>query len=107
MSLGGPSPGQILPWGRLLRAAKQLEDPDRTVESVAHLLGYSTGAALRRAFRRFAAVSPARIAEEGGVGLVMEAFTDSRSPATPPSQPLHDERRMVDERRIAERRSAS
>jgi len=106
-SLGGPSPGQILLWGRLLRAAKQLEDPDRTVESVAHLLGYSTGAALRKAFRRSAAVSPARITEEGGVALVMEAFTDSRSPTTPPWQPQHGERRKVDERRTSERRHCS
>ncbi len=82
VSLGGPSTGQILLWGRLLRAARQLEDPDRTVESVAHSLGYSTGAALRKAFGRFAAVSPARITEEGGVDLVMNAFVESRSPDT-------------------------
>ena len=104
---GGPSPGQILLWGRLLRAAKLLEDPERTVESVAHSLGYSTGAALRKAFGHSAAVSPARITEEGGVALVMEAFTDSRSPATPPWQSQHGERRKVDERRITNRRGKS
>ncbi|MFG1691495.1 helix-turn-helix domain-containing protein [Gemmatimonadota bacterium] len=104
VGLGGPSPGQILLWGRLIRAAKLLEDPERTVESAAHSLGYSTGAALRKAFGHSADVSPARITEEGGVALVMEAFTDSRAPLTPPWQPQHGERRNVDERRITNRR---
>jgi AraC-like DNA-binding protein len=96
--LEGPSPGQILLWGRLLRAARLLEDPERTVEGAAHALGYSTGAALRKAFMHSAGVSPARIADQGGVPPLLEAFVRAH-PATPSWRPEHGDRRIAERRR--------
>lgn len=48
---GLPSPGRLLLWLRVLHALRWLQEPGRSVESVADQIGYSSGAALRRAIK--------------------------------------------------------
>lgn len=62
---GLPSPEQLLAWRRLLHAARLLEDPGRSVESVARTLELSSGAALRKTLRTMAGLRPGELAREG------------------------------------------
>lgn len=73
-----PSPRRFLLWGRLFRAAQMLGDTDRTVEEVAYRLGYSSGAALGRAFRRQTGHPPTEVLNRGGVACVLEGFLERR-----------------------------
>lgn len=73
-----PSPNRFLMWGRLFRAAQMLDDSDRTVESVAFALGYSSGTALGRAFRRETGHPPTEVLRRGGMACVLEGFLRRR-----------------------------
>ena len=46
-----PTPGRLLLWLRVLHGLRWLLEPGRSVESVGHQLGYSSGAAFRRAIK--------------------------------------------------------
>src|SRR5688572_12844447 len=46
-----PTPGRLLLWLRVLHGLRWLMEPGRSVESVGHQLGYSSGAAFRRAIK--------------------------------------------------------
>lgn len=69
-----PPPSRFLLWGRLFRAAQMLADSDRTVETVAFSLGYSSGTALGRAFRRETGHPPTEALKRGGIACVLEGF---------------------------------
>lgn len=45
------TPGRLLLWLRVIYGLRWLLEPGRSVESVAEQLGYSSGAAFRRAIR--------------------------------------------------------
>ena len=85
---GAPSPGRILLWGRLFRATHMLADGSATVEQVAFMLGYSSGAALARALRRETGYPPGQVLERGGIGCVLDAFIAKEiKPPIPKSAP--------------------
>lgn len=46
-----PTPGRLLLWLRVLHGARWLSEPGRSIESIGLQLGYSSGAAFRRAIR--------------------------------------------------------
>jgi AraC-like DNA-binding protein len=69
-----PSPRAFLLWGRLVRAIDLLERPNETVEGVALHLGYATGGALGRAFRRHIGMSPTALLDKGGLQWTLETF---------------------------------
>jgi AraC-like DNA-binding protein len=71
---GLPSPEQLLAWRRVLHAARLLEDPGRSVESVARTLELSSGAALRKTLRTLLGLRPGELAVRGGVRLVATHF---------------------------------
>ncbi|HEX9106148.1 MAG TPA: helix-turn-helix domain-containing protein, partial [Longimicrobiales bacterium] len=48
---GLPTPGRLLLWLRVLYGLRWLLEPGRSVESVGEQLGYSSGAAFRRAIK--------------------------------------------------------
>jgi AraC-like DNA-binding protein len=48
---GMPTPGRLLLWLRVMHGLRWLLEPGRSVESVGHQLGYSSGAAFRRAIK--------------------------------------------------------
>ena len=74
--LGLPSTGHLLTWARLLHAARWLEEPGRTGESVSRQLEYSSGAAFRRALREYAGATPTQVAERGGLDFVLGRFVE-------------------------------
>lgn len=69
-----PTAGRILVWAKLFRAARLLEEPGRTVEGVAYRLGYASGAAFRRALKRYTGITPSHLPAKGGIRVVLESF---------------------------------
>ncbi|HEX2209648.1 MAG TPA: helix-turn-helix domain-containing protein, partial [Longimicrobium sp.] len=67
---GLPPAEQLLAWRRLLHAARLLEDPQRSVQSVSRSLGFSTASAFRRSLRALTGLRPAEVVAGGGVRLV-------------------------------------
>ncbi len=65
---------RLLLWGRLFHAARLLVADDRSVESVALRLGYSSRTALARALRRETGFPPTEVVRRGGVSCVLEGF---------------------------------
>lgn len=88
-----PSPRRLLLWGRVLQATRMLESPGTTVDDAAFRVGYSTGGALRRAFKRLAGAPPMSIVRSAGVTAVLDEFIRAQtrsevpSPATAPQRP--------------------
>jgi AraC-like DNA-binding protein len=85
---GAPSPGRILLWGKLFRAAHMLSDRRTTVEQVAYSLGYSSSAALARALRRETGYPPIDVLSRGGIGCVLDGFARRELRAPTRSAPL-------------------
>jgi|SRR5687768_8710753 len=54
-----PTPGRLLLWLRVLHGLRWLVEPGRSVESVGQQLGYSSGAAFRRALKATIGSGPA------------------------------------------------
>ena len=69
-----PPPSTIVSWCRLLHAARELEDPARTVDDVATRSGFGSGAALRKMFRRYTGRRPAQVRKAGGARWVLQRF---------------------------------
>ena len=74
---GLPSAGHLLVWARLLHAGRWLADPGRTAESVSRQLGYSSGAAFRRALRNYVGMTPTEVKTFGGLRPVLSSFLDA------------------------------
>lgn len=76
-----PSPEEILTWRRLLHAVRLMEDANRSVESVARALDYSSGSALRKSLKRVTGLRPREVINRGGFLLLGELFLQRcRSP---------------------------
>jgi AraC-like DNA-binding protein len=69
-----PPPRRILVWMRVLMAAELLDDPGRTVSSVAHACGYSSDNSLRRALQDFLDTTPTTLRREGAFSAASMAF---------------------------------
>ncbi len=73
---GLPAVNKLIVWARLFHAARLLESPARTVESVALILEYPSVSALRNQLQRYAGVTPQEVRERGGLHLVLAAFRE-------------------------------
>jgi AraC-like DNA-binding protein len=71
---GLPSPSAVISWCRLLLAARLLEDPERSVESIALALEFGSAAALRGMLRRYTGVLPNDVRRRGGAAYVLESL---------------------------------
>ena len=71
---GLPAPRRMLAWMRILLAAVLLDDPGRTVLSVAHACGYSSDSSLRRAMQDFLGTGPSALRKEGAFGRASRVF---------------------------------
>ncbi|MDP9348697.1 MAG: helix-turn-helix domain-containing protein [Gemmatimonadota bacterium] len=69
-----PPPRKLLAWMRILLAAELLDDPGRTVLSVAHACGYSSDSGLRRVTQKFLGTSPTTLRERGAFSRASKAF---------------------------------
>jgi AraC-like DNA-binding protein len=71
---GLPTPGHLLLWLRIVYGLKWLLEPGRSVESVAGQLGYSSGAAFRRAIKVTVGGKPTPLRNRAGLAVALDAF---------------------------------
>jgi len=71
---GLPAPRRLLAWMRVLLACELLDDPGRTVLSVAHTCGYSSDSGLRRITQKFLGASPTELRDGGAFRRAADAF---------------------------------
>jgi AraC-like DNA-binding protein len=69
-----PPPRRLLAWVRVLLAAKLLDQPGRTSQSVAYACGYSAEAALRRVVKEFLDVSVTELRKRGALRTAAGVF---------------------------------
>ncbi|MGH7717919.1 MAG: response regulator transcription factor [Gemmatimonadaceae bacterium] len=80
---GFPAAQRLLAWGRLIVAARMLEDDERSADSVAMALDYPSGSAFRNTCQRYVHATPHEIRARGGASFVIRAFlAETRSGAT-------------------------
>lgn len=97
---GFPTTRRLIAWGRLIMAARLLEDPSRSANQVARNLGYPSGTALRNACHRYLGAAPQEIRERGGAAFVIgrlvggsEKRERSRGAVTPRGRSVPAKRR--------------
>jgi AraC-like DNA-binding protein len=73
---GLTTPGRILLWLRIIYGLHWLLEPGRSVESVAGQLGYSSGAAFRRAIKATLGGRPTPLRNPDGLTAAMVAFIE-------------------------------
>ncbi len=71
-----PPPRKLLAWMRILLAAELLDDPGRTVLSVAHACGYSSDSGLRRVTQKFVGASPTELRRRGAFARSARVFVE-------------------------------
>jgi AraC-like DNA-binding protein len=71
-----PPPRKLLAWMRILLAAELLDDPGRTVLSVAHACGYSSDSGLRRVTQKFVGASPTDLRRRGAFARSAKVFVE-------------------------------
>lgn len=69
-----PPPRRLMAWMRILLAASLLDDPGRTVLSVAYACGYSSDSSLRRAMQDFLGTIPTTLRRQGAFARASEVF---------------------------------
>ncbi|HEU4456242.1 MAG TPA: helix-turn-helix domain-containing protein [Longimicrobium sp.] len=79
---GLPPPRRLLAWMRILLACELLDDPGRSVLSVARTAGYAADSGLRRITQKFLQASPTELRDAGAFPRAAAAFV----------QVLHDTR---------------
>lgn len=72
---GLPAPIDLRAWCRLFLAARLLDEPGRTVESVALQLDFNSGSALRNLLRRRTGLAPWELRAAGGLAFLIDRFT--------------------------------
>lgn len=71
---GLPAPRRMMAWMRILLASALLDDPGRSVLSVAHACGYSSDSSLRRATQDFLQAGPTALRREGAFARASAVF---------------------------------
>jgi methylphosphotriester-DNA--protein-cysteine methyltransferase len=69
-----PPPSELSAWSRVLLAARYLEMPGRSVEWVAHTVGYPSANALRNSLKKYARLVPTELREDDGFARATLAF---------------------------------
>ncbi|MDQ3556029.1 MAG: helix-turn-helix domain-containing protein [Gemmatimonadota bacterium] len=69
-----PPPRTLMAWMRLLLAAEMLDDPGRTVLTVARTCGYSSDSGLRRVMTKFLGMSPGALRKGGAFKAASAEF---------------------------------
>jgi AraC-like DNA-binding protein len=69
-----PAPRRVLVWMRILLATELLDDPGRTVSSVALACGYASDNSLRRALQDFLDTTPTALRRSGAFSTASRAF---------------------------------
>jgi AraC-like DNA-binding protein len=76
-----PPPRRVMAWMRILLAASLLDDPGRTVLSVAYACGYSSDSSLRRAMHDFLGTIPTALRRHGAFAVASARFLEELAAA--------------------------
>jgi AraC-like DNA-binding protein len=79
---GFPAPQRLIAWGRLIVAARLLEDPDRKVDAIAMTLDFPSGSAFRNTCQRYLGATPQELRARGGADYVVGMFLTAIGPGT-------------------------
>ncbi len=71
---GLPAPRRIMTWMRILLAAEMLDEPGRTVASIAFACGYASDTALRTTLTMQLGKTPKALRQEGAFMAASQAF---------------------------------
>lgn len=71
---GYPNPQWIIGWARLLCAAYYIEEPGRSIDSIANLLEYSSPSAFRNQLRRYTGLTASSVRAGGAIHTVARAL---------------------------------
>jgi AraC-like DNA-binding protein len=77
---GLPAPQRLIAWGRLIMAARLLEDAERKVDAIALTLDFPSGSAFRNACQRYLGCTPQEVRTRGGAGYVIQVFAAQLAP---------------------------
>lgn len=72
-----PPPRELMAWMRILLAAELLDDPGRTVVTVAQGCGYASDSGLRRVMSSFLGMNPRELREKGAFAEASKAFLEA------------------------------
>ena len=84
---GFPAPQRLIAWGRLIVAARLLEDPDRKVDAIAMTLDFPSGSAFRNTCQRYLGATPQEVRARGGADYVVATFLDAMRRAGAVAEP--------------------
>ncbi|MEW5931515.1 MAG: helix-turn-helix domain-containing protein [Gemmatimonadota bacterium] len=70
-ALGIPPARELFAWMRILLAASLLDDPGRSIESIAPACGYSADSGLRRVMQNYLGASPRQLRREGALRVAV------------------------------------
>lgn len=84
---GIPTPGRLLLWLRVLYGLRWLAEPGRSLESIAQQLGYSSGAAFRRAIQATLGLRGAPLRTSRSFHAALNRFLAECPGATVPRPP--------------------
>ncbi|HJU66004.1 MAG TPA: helix-turn-helix domain-containing protein, partial [Gemmatimonadaceae bacterium] len=84
---GFPPAQRLIAWGRLIVAARMLEDDERSADSVAMALDYPSGSAFRNTCQRYLRSTPHEIRARGGASFAVKAFLAEVRGEKPAPQP--------------------
>jgi AraC-like DNA-binding protein len=83
-----PPPSELWAWSRVLLAARYLEMPGRSVEWVAHTVGYPSANALRNSLKKYARLVPTELREDDGFARATLAFRAALLSTSRPARPV-------------------
>lgn len=83
-----PPPSELWAWSRVLLAARYLEVPGRSVEWVAHTVGYPSANALRNALKKYTGLVPSELREDDGFARAVLSFRAALLASSRPVGPL-------------------
>lgn len=82
-----PPPRKLLAWMRILLAAELLDDPGRSVLSVANACGYSSDSGLRRVTQKFVGANPTELRQRGAFARASRSFLEILGKYSAPMAP--------------------
>ena len=86
-AVGCPTPRALRTWCRLFVASRLLEEPGRTVESIAHQLDFDSTTGLRNALKRYTGRGAGAVRAAGGLTYLLAQFNAACAVRRPTPRP--------------------
>jgi methylphosphotriester-DNA--protein-cysteine methyltransferase len=94
-----PPPSELWAWSRVLLAARYLELPNRSVEWVAHTVGFPSANALRNSLKKYTSLIPSELREDDGFARALLAFRAALLSSSRATRPVRVDAALVTQHR--------